>query len=104
MRSPPPGNEMNAQRAPVLFCSSCRTTLSRLVTEPPDCLSCPGLCFAAAVKSGNVLYGASAFTAITAGSSPRGAAGGRSFRGTLASTLVGGLVGPTPGQQPVVFG
>src|SRR5260221_561490 len=38
MRSPPPGKEMKAQRAPLDFCRSWRTTLSRLVTEPPDCL------------------------------------------------------------------
>jgi hypothetical protein len=46
------GKEMNAQRAPLERCSSCRTTLSRLVTEPPDCFSWPGFSFAAVVKSG----------------------------------------------------
>ena len=54
-RSPPPGNEMNDQRAPVSFISSCRTTFSRDVIEPPDCLSWPGFSLAAAMKSASVL-------------------------------------------------
>ena len=55
MRSPPPGKEMNAQRAPLDRCSSCRTTLSRLVIEPPDCLSWPGFFFAAVDEIGERL-------------------------------------------------
>ena len=102
MRSPPPGNEMNCQRVPVAFCSCWRTTLSRLVIEPPDCLSSPGFCFAAFTKSPSVLYGASAFTAITAGSSSRRAIGVRSFSDTLASLLVSGLVSHTPVKMPMV--
>src|SRR2546427_12063506 len=85
MRSPPPGNEMKAQRAPVDFCRSCRTTLSRLVFEPPDCLSCPGFFFAASMNSASVRDGASAFTAITAGSRTRRAIGVKSRSVTLAS-------------------
>ena len=77
--------------------------LSRLVTEPPDCLSCPGLFFAAAMKSGRLLYGASALTAITAGSSTRRAIGVRSLRVTLASALVSGPVSHTPVKKPMVF-
>src|SRR4051812_14324604 len=103
MRSPPPGNEMKAHCAPVLFCRSCRTMLSRLVTEPPDCLSCPGLFIAAAMKSGRLLYGASALTAITAGSSTRRAIGVRSLNVTLASALVSGPVSHTPVKKPIVF-
>jgi len=102
MRSPPPGNEMNAHRAPVVFCRSCRTTLSRLVTEPPDCLSCPGCCLAAAMKSASVLYGASALTAISAGSSTRRAIGVRSRSVTFDSALVSGLVSHTPVKKPIV--
>ncbi len=103
MRSPPPGNEMNCQRVPVAFISCWRTTLSRLVIEPPDCLSSPGFCLAAFTKSPSVLYGASAFTAITAGSSSRRAIGVRSFSDTLASLLVSGLVSQTPVKMPMVW-
>src|SRR4051812_9774869 len=103
MRSPPPGKEMKAHCAPVLFCSSWRTTLSRLVTEPPDCPSCPGLFFAAATKSCMLLYGASDLTAMTAGSSTRRAIGVRSLNVTLASVLVSGLLSHTPVKKPIVF-
>src|SRR5437016_3578554 len=104
MRSPPPGNDMKAQRAPVDFCRSCRTTLSRLVFEPPDCLSCPGFFFAASMNSASVLYGASAFTAITAGSKTRRAIGVKSRSVTLASELTGGVCSQTPVKRPSVFG
>src|SRR5438445_1706081 len=104
MRSPPPGNDMKAQRAPVDFCRSCRTTLSRLVFEPPDCLSCPGFFFAASMQSASVLYGASAFTAITAGSSTRRAIGVKSRSVTFASALTSGVCSHTPVKRPSVFG
>src|SRR5882762_5720095 len=104
MRSPPPGNDMKAQRVPVDFCSSCRTTLSRLVFEPPDCLSCPGFFFAASMKSARVLYGASALTAITAGSRTRRAIGVKSRSVTLASALTSGVCSHTPVKRPSVFG
>src|SRR6266705_3127244 len=103
MRSPPPGNDMKAQRAPVDFCKSCRTTLSRLVFEPPDCLSCPGFFFAASMNSASVLYGASAFTAITAGSRTRRAIGVKSRSVTLASALTSGVCSHTPVKRPSVF-
>src|SRR5712691_11018980 len=104
MRSPPPGNDMKAQRAPVDFCRSCRTTLSRLVFEPPDCLSCPGFFFAASMNSPSVLYGESAFTAITAGSRTRRAIGVKSRSVTLASALTSGVCSQTPVKRPSVFG
>src|SRR5215472_12295901 len=103
MRSPPPGKEMKAQRAPVDFCSSSRTTLSRLVLEPPDCLSAPGLFFAASMNSASDLYGESALTAITAGSSTRRATGVRSFNVTFASALTSGVCSHTPVNRPIVF-
>src|SRR5882672_8386534 len=104
MRSPPPGNEMYAQCAPVDFCSSWRTTLSRLVLEPPDCLSFPGFFFAASTNSASVLYGASALTAITAGSSTRRAIGVRSRSVTFASALTSGVCSHTPVNRPIVLG
>ena len=55
MRSPPPGKEMNDQFAPVFFIINCRMTLSRLVIDPPDCFSWPGVFFAASMKSLSVL-------------------------------------------------
>ena len=60
MRSPPDGNEMKAQRAPVaLHRASWRTTrFSREVIEPPDIfLSAPGFAFAASMKSFKLLIG-----------------------------------------------
>jgi hypothetical protein len=95
MRSPPPGNEMKAQLAPVSFMSNCRMTLSRLVMEPPDCFICPGFFFAASMKSFSVLNGESALTAISAGSSTSRTTGVMSFTVTFASDCVSGFVTQT---------
>src|SRR5712691_2257359 len=56
------------------------------------------------MNSARVLYGASAFTAITAGSRTRRAIGVRSRSVTLASVLTSGVCSHTPVKRPSVFG
>ena len=78
--------------------------LSRDVTEPPDCLSVPGLALAASTNSLSVLNGESVRTAISAGSCNRPATGVRSCKVTLASRVTRALAIQALETTPSVCG
>ena len=94
---------MNAQRAPVEFCSTWRMMLSRAVSEPPACFNSPGFAFAASMKSFMERYGESARTATTAGSSTSCAIGVRSATVTFASAVVIGPISHALVMRPTTF-
>ena len=77
--------------------------VNMMVIEPADCLSWPGCCFAASMKSLRVLYGASFFTTSIAGSLTRPTSGVRSFIVTLASSRISGLVNHRPVYTAIVW-
>jgi hypothetical protein len=91
-RSPPEGNEMNCQRAPVFCIRSCRTVFSRDMIEPPDHLSLPGLAFAASMNWPSDLYGESASTTTSAGSTTSRAIGLMSCRRLTAACCTSGSI------------